>query len=82
MDAGRYEMEGTVMKEIDHFDRCFYCNHLWNGPIKEEPRCLLRHSLLTCEVWSPNKHKIVSQAEVLGLSVTDLINIIQLRGYN
>lgn len=68
------------MKKIDHFDRCFYCNHYWVGPIKEEPRCLLNHSLLTCEIWSPDKHKIVRHAEELGLTVTDLISLIKLRG--
>lgn len=70
------------MKKIDHFDRCFYCNHLWTSPVKEEPRCLLNKSLLTCEVWSPNKAMIVQQARCLDLSVTDLISLIQLRGYN
>jgi hypothetical protein len=70
------------MKDLDHFDRCFYCNHLWTSPVKEEPRCLLNKSLLTCEVWSPNKVMIVQQAKSLDLSVTDLISLIQLRGYN
>ena len=68
------------MKKIDHFDRCFYCNHYWITSTNEEPRCLLNRNLLTCEIWSPDKHKIVRQAEVLGLSITDLISLIKLRG--
>lgn len=70
------------MKKIDNFDRCFYCNHYWKTPVKEESKCLLNKSLLTCEVWSPNKAMIVQQARCLDLSVTDLISLIQLRGYN
>ena len=68
------------MKKIDHFDRCFYCNHYWTTSTNGESRCLLSHSLLTCNIWSPDKHKIVRQAEVLGLTITDLITLIKLRG--
>lgn len=68
------------MKDIDHFDRCFYCNHRWISPINGEERCLLKSNLLTCDIWSPNKHRIVAQAKELNLSVTDLISLIKLRG--
>lgn len=63
------------MKEIGHYDRCFYCNHCWNNI-----ECIMRRDLLTCEVWSPDKDKIVQYAAVLNLSVTDLISLINLRG--
>ena len=63
----------------DIYERCFYCNHC-KSPFGEDD-CLFGRSPITCETWSPNKRKIVQYADSMDISITDLISLIQLRGY-